>query len=145
MTGHGAPQQVVCGLTVLYDAGCPLCDRFRGWLANQPQLVPVDLVPAGSAQARELFPSLDHTRTLREITVVADTGAIYAGEYAWVMCLWATAQHRVLAERLARPAWLPLARVAAYGAAGLRNALTTPSGGGGYPDVCDGPQPVAAW
>ena len=31
-------------LTVLYDADCPLCTRFRDWLAAQTLLVPLDLV-----------------------------------------------------------------------------------------------------
>ena len=45
-------------LTVLYDAGCPLCTRFREWLADQPVLVPLDLVPVGSAEARRASPRL---------------------------------------------------------------------------------------
>ncbi len=122
-------------LTVLYDAHCPLCSRFREWLEGQPLLVPVRLVPAGSAQARALFPTLDHARTLEEITVIGDDGAFWTREHAWVMALWATRAHRGLAERLARPQWLPLARGAAYSAAGLRHLL---SAGGDYPDRCAG-------
>lgn len=121
-------------LTVLYDAGCPLCARFRDWLAAQPVLVPLRAVPAGSAEARALFPTLDHPATLREITVVGDDGAVWTQEHAWVMCLWATRRHRALAERLAHPAWLPMARGAAATAAGVRHLL----GGGGYPDACAG-------
>jgi predicted DCC family thiol-disulfide oxidoreductase YuxK len=127
-------------LTVLYDADCPLCSRFRDWLAAQPMLVPVQLVAAGSGEARRRFPALDHERTLREITVVGDDGSVWTNEHAWVMCLWATWAHRALAERLARPAWLPLAKGAAYSAAGLRHLLA-PSrvdGGGDYPDRCAG-------
>lgn len=130
-------------LTVLYDADCPLCTRFREWLGRQPLLVPLDLVPAGSGEARRRFPTLDHERTLREITVVGDDGSVWTNEYAWVMCLWATRTHRGLAERAARPAWLPLARAVAYSAAGLRHLLAQPrpaaaDGGGDYPDRCAG-------
>ena len=123
-------------LTVLHDAGCPLCSHFRDWLVQQPLLVPVRTVPAGSAEARALFPALDHARTLREITVVGDDGAVWTREHAWVMCLWATRRHRPMAERLAHPAWLPLARGAAATAAGVRHLM----GGGGYdyPDACAG-------
>ena len=133
-------------LTVLYDAGCPLCSRFRDWLGRQPVLVPLDLVPAGSPEARRRFPTLDHARTLEEVTVVGDDGAVWTRGHAWVMCLWATAEHRPLAERLAQPAFLPLARATAYGAAGLR-ALTTSTGrgtepatggGGDYGEACAG-------
>jgi len=133
-------------LTVLYDDGCPLCRRFRDWLAEQPCLVPLDLVPAGSAEARRRFPELDHRRTQQEITVVGDDGAVWTREHAWVMCLWATATHRALAERLARPHLMPVARAAAQTAAGLRGMSTSTRPGddsegreeGGYIDDCVG-------
>jgi predicted DCC family thiol-disulfide oxidoreductase YuxK len=112
-------------LVVLYDAGCPMCSRFRSWLVEQPHLVRVVAVPAGSTAARELLPHLDHAATLREITVVADTGAVWTGASAWVTCLWATVEHRDLALRLSTPLGLPVARVMAYAAAGLRASLTT--------------------
>src|SRR4051794_4823765 len=75
--------EVVSRLTVLYDSGCALCSLFREWLAGQPALVRLDLVPAESAQARALFPGLDHARTMQEITVVGDDGSIWTGEHAW--------------------------------------------------------------
>ena len=136
------------GLVVLYDAGCPMCSRFRSWLVEQPHLVRVTAVPAGSPEARRLLPGLDHGATLREVTVVADTGAVWTGASAWVTCLWATVEHRDLAIRLSTPLGLPVARAMAYAAAGLRASLTTtqapevrrPVGaaGGGYADDCDG-------
>jgi predicted DCC family thiol-disulfide oxidoreductase YuxK len=125
-------------LTVLYDAACPLCRRFREWLERQPLLVPVGFVAAGSAEARRLFPTLDHARTLEEVTVVADDGAVWTDEHAWVMCLWATFGHRPLAERLARPSGLPLARAAAHTAAGLRGLTRSTTEGGDYIDDCAG-------
>jgi predicted DCC family thiol-disulfide oxidoreductase YuxK len=134
-------------LVLLYDAQCPMCTRFREWLVDQPHRIPLDTVAAGSQAARELVPGLDHAATLREVTVVADTGEVWTGHQAWVMCLWATAAHRDLAMRLATPLGLPVAKAMAYAAAGLRAALTTGVdrrlAGGGYPDDCDGAcQPV---
>ena len=123
--------------TVLYDAGCPLCSRFRDWLVRQPTLVPLELVPAASDEARRRFPTLDHARTLREVTVVGPDGSVYARERAWVVCLWATAKHRPLAERLATPSGLPFARGAAYAAAGLR-ALSSGGRRGDYGAGCVG-------
>ncbi|WP_207208598.1 DCC1-like thiol-disulfide oxidoreductase family protein [Nocardioides oleivorans] len=111
-------------LTVLYDDGCPLCRTFSGWLSRQPVLVPIDLVPAGSWAARKRFPDLDHERTLVEVTVVSDSGEVWEGAHAWVMCLWATTAHRSLAESLARPSRLPMARGAAHLAAGIRSAMS---------------------
>ena len=131
------------GLVVLFDSGCPMCSRFRSWLVEQPHLVPVTAVPAGSAEARRLLPHLDHAASLREITVVADTGAVWTGASAWVTCLWATVEHHDLATRLSTPLGLPVARAMAYAAAGLRASLTTTrvpdeARGGGYADDCDG-------
>jgi predicted DCC family thiol-disulfide oxidoreductase YuxK len=136
-------------LTVLYDSGCPLCGYFRGWLAAQPKLIPLELVPAESAEARARFPTLDHGRTMQEITVVGDDGSVWTGASAWVMCLWALGEYRPLAERLATPHGMTMARAMALSAAGLRHLLarpplTTPlatplAKGGDYPDRCAGP------
>lgn len=133
-------------LTVLYDAGCPLCSAFRTRLEAEPQLVPLRFVPAASEEARRLFPALDHERTLQEITVVGDDGAVWTHERAWVTCLWATARFRPLAERLAEPHLIGLTKVIATAAAGLRELLprTTPAAGvreadGDYADGCAGP------
>lgn len=131
---------VLTRLTVLYDDQCGLCRTFSSWLDRQALLVDVELVPAASDAARRRFPDLDHARTLEEITVVSDAGEVWTGAHAWVMCLWATAGHRPLAESLAKPSRLPLAKGAAYLAAGIRNASTTKlaAAGGDYPDDCAG-------
>jgi predicted DCC family thiol-disulfide oxidoreductase YuxK len=130
-TGHGAGG--ISGFTVLYDQHCPLCRAARHWLATRAQLVPLDFVPAGSAQARARFPELDHDATLRDLTVVADSGEVYVGDAAWLACLWSLAAHRGLAEQLARPQLLPLARRFVAGASGLRERLRDP----GYGELDD--------
>ncbi|WP_127358721.1 thiol-disulfide oxidoreductase DCC family protein [Actinacidiphila soli] len=119
-------------LTVLYDENCSLCSFVRGWLARQPQLVPLDLVPAGSEEARRRFPSLDHAATQAEITVVGDAGHVYWGEAAWLVCLWALAEYRPMAHRLSTKAGAPLARAAVLVAAKYRE--TTAS----KPQACAG-------
>ncbi|MFF2517805.1 thiol-disulfide oxidoreductase DCC family protein [Streptomyces sp. NPDC058086] len=121
----------VLGLTVLYDARCSLCTFLRDWLGKQPQLVPLRLVPAGSEQARALYPSLDHRATLDEITVVGDGGQVYRGAAAWVVCLWALREHRPLAHRLSTPAGARLAKGAMLAAAKWRSAHTQQGWGGG--------------
>jgi len=122
---HGGAGSRTTGLTVLYDAGCPLCRAARGWLAGRAQLVPLDFVPAGSAEARRRFPGLDHGATLRDVTVVADTGDVYAGDAAWLACLWALAGYRALAGTLARPGLRPLARRLVTAAATIRERTRT--------------------
>ncbi|MCH0539356.1 DUF393 domain-containing protein [Streptomyces sp. MUM 203J] len=113
-------------LTVLYDAQCPLCVHLRAWMLRQARLVPLDLVPAGSQEARRRFPGLDHRETLEEITVVGNDGAVYRGTDAWIVCLWALAEHRAKAYWLATPAGRPVARLTVLAAAKWRQA-TAPS------------------
>lgn len=120
-TAHrGAARVPVRGLTVLYDAECSLCAYLRDWLVRQPQLVPLEPVPAGSEEARRRFPGLDHRATLDEITVVGDTGQVYRGAAAWIVTLWALREHRPLAHRLSTPAGAKLARGAVLAAARWR-------------------------
>lgn len=124
----------VRALTVLYDADCPLCVHLRSWLIRQPQLVPLDMVPAGSESARRRYPELDHARTRREITVIGDSGQVYTGQAAWIVCLWALAEHRPRAHWLATPAGAPFVRVTMLAAAKYRQV----SGAGTAPDTpCD--------
>ncbi|MEV6298500.1 DCC1-like thiol-disulfide oxidoreductase family protein [Actinoplanes sp. NPDC051861] len=129
--GRGAGR--IGSFTVLYDAGCPICRTARRWLESRLQLVPLSFVAAGSAEARSLFPGLDHDATLRDLTVISDTGEVYAGDGAWLACLWALADHRGTAERLSTPALLPLARRVIATAAAVRRSTRDH----GYGDVCD--------
>jgi predicted DCC family thiol-disulfide oxidoreductase YuxK len=97
-------------LTVLYDANCRVCVRGTAWLSRQSVYVQLRFIPAGSTWARRLYPELDAAQTLRDITVVGDNGAVYRGSNAWVMCLWALREHRLLAYRLSTPSMAPRAR-----------------------------------
>ena len=84
--------------------------------------------------ARERFPGLDHRATLRDLTVVADNGAVYAGDAGWLACLWALAGYRESAAMLASPAMLPVARRVIAAAAAIR---ARDRAGYGYPDAED--------
>lgn len=118
---------------MLYDAQCPLCVHLRHWLLRQRPLVPLHLVPACSQEARRRFPGLDHAATLREITVIGDRGQVYRSTSAWIVCLWALAEHRPRAHWLATPAGQPFARTTVLAAARWRQALRTDG-----PDCADG-------
>ncbi|WP_329116908.1 thiol-disulfide oxidoreductase DCC family protein [Streptomyces sp. NBC_01353] len=122
-TPIGRPTTPVHRLTVLYDADCSLCVHLRHWLLRQRQLVPLDLVPAASQEARRRFPALDHDSTLKEITVIGDRGQIYRAASAWIVCLWALADHRPKAHWLATPAGQPFARATVLAAAKWREAI----------------------
>ncbi len=89
------------------------------------------------------MPAIRHLRADQEIVVMANTGEVWQGAGAWVMCLWATRSYRGLAERLASPHLLPLACGAAFSAAGLRHLLADRGArGGDYPDACAGSCPI---
>jgi hypothetical protein len=128
-------------LVVFYDGQCSICRAARSWLMMQPQLVTIDFEMAGSAQARRLFPGLDHDATLRDITVVADfddgrhgrARAVYVGDAAWLMCLWALDSYRAMSIRLAQPALRGTARQVVAMASGVRNWLKED----GYRDGCE--------
>jgi predicted DCC family thiol-disulfide oxidoreductase YuxK len=97
-------------LTILYDARCTLCTHVRSWLETQPTYLELVFLPAGSTEACQRFPQLNHAATLDELTVVSDEGAVYSGANAWVICLWALQGYRAWALRLSSPELLPLAR-----------------------------------
>ncbi|MEU0025262.1 DCC1-like thiol-disulfide oxidoreductase family protein [Streptomyces sp. NPDC006335] len=132
-TGSTADRTPVRRLTVLYDAECSLCAFLRDWLVRQPQLVPLEMVPAGSEEARRRYPGLDHRATLDEITVVGDSGQVYRSAAAWIVTLWALREHRGLAHRLSTPSGARFARGAVLAAAKWRGAQwggTRPGGAG---------------
>ncbi|MEU2492983.1 DCC1-like thiol-disulfide oxidoreductase family protein [Streptomyces sp. NPDC007883] len=116
-------------LTVLYDAQCSLCVHLRHWLLRQRQLVPLELVPAASDEARRRFPALDHESTLREITVIGDRGQVYRSTAAWIVCLWALAEYRPRAHWLSTPAGQPFAKVTVLAAAKYREITAAPCEG----------------
>lgn len=95
-------------LTVLYDAACGFCIRCRRWLEQQPKLLELEFLPAGSAEAARRFPRLEGAED--ELVVVSDEGGVYRGARGWIMCLYALEEYREWSLRLARPALLPLAR-----------------------------------
>jgi predicted DCC family thiol-disulfide oxidoreductase YuxK len=129
----------VRALTVLYDADCSLCVHLRSWLLRQPQLVPLRFVPAGSDAARRDHPQLDHARTMREITVIGDRGQVYSGQAAWIVCLWALAEHRPKAHWLATPAGAPFVRVTMLAAAKYREMTGAGAGAAPCDDRCSAP------
>lgn len=99
-------------LTVLYDNTCGFCVECARWLSAQKQLVRLELLGASTMAARTRYPTLAKNGPAEELVVVDDQGGVYRGTHAWIMCLWALREYRGAAEKLARPALLPLARAA---------------------------------
>jgi predicted DCC family thiol-disulfide oxidoreductase YuxK len=99
-------------LYLLYDGDCALCRRIRNWLYEQPHWLELQMLPANSEAAKQLFPSLATAGRPEELVVVTDEGHYYKGNHAWIMCLYGLTEYRDWAYRLARPLLLPLARQA---------------------------------
>jgi predicted DCC family thiol-disulfide oxidoreductase YuxK len=97
-------------LTVIYDPDCALCSRVGAWLQAQPKLLALRTVPANALPA--IYPELVRRGLQGELMVVSDEGAVYVGDHAWLMCLYALKRYRHWAQRLSRPALLPFARQA---------------------------------
>ena len=97
-------------LTVFYDHNCGLCRACRRWLSKQATYFAVEFVPYDSMAARSICPEIGKLDPGRQIVAMADNGDIYRGGNAWVMCLYATREHRPLAMKLSSPILLPLAK-----------------------------------
>jgi predicted DCC family thiol-disulfide oxidoreductase YuxK len=99
-------------LSILYDAECEVCRRCRDWLRRQPAFVRLEFIPLQTPGLAKQFPGVEAFDAREQLLVIADTGALYRGAHAWVMCLWALQDYRRIAQRMAEPILLPFARVA---------------------------------
>src|SRR5579864_5842406 len=95
-------------LTVFYDPNCGLCSRVGTWLLAQPRLLGLRVAPSSSLA--RIYPELAARGLRDELIVVSDEGAVYLGDRAWLMCLYALKHYRSWAARLSRPSMLPFAR-----------------------------------
>ena len=98
----------VTSITIVYDAACGLCTRAKDWITQQAPLVGLQFVPSDSSEARRKFPQLP----AGELAVVANTGEVWLGNHAWIVCLWALRGYRDLALRLTSPLLMLMAREA---------------------------------
>jgi len=94
-------------LTILYDERCAVCRRCRDWLLTQPCLVEVELLAAGSDEAKQRYAELPWLGA--ELIAVDDDGNAWIGPAAFLAALWATAKYRAWSYRMAGPTLAPLA------------------------------------
>jgi len=97
-------------LYVLYDFSCGLCSQLVQWMSDQPAACEFRFVAAGSDEARRLFPDFRSSARPEELVVISDDGAVYRGDAAYIVCLYALHSYRSVAVRLAQPGFRPLAR-----------------------------------
>ena len=96
-------------LSVLYDETCGFCVSCARWLGAQRTWVGLECLPAGGEAAARRFPELRRSASKEELVVVDDEGGVYRDTHAWLMVLWALEDYRAWAQRLSRPALMPLA------------------------------------
>jgi predicted DCC family thiol-disulfide oxidoreductase YuxK len=111
-------------LYVLYDAECALCRRCREWLEGEAAWVRLEFISFQEALKDKRFEDLAVLRPDREMVVVADTGEVWQGMSAWVMCLWAVREYRSVAAVLAHPVMMPVARRTVTWLSSHRRALS---------------------
>lgn len=96
-------------LTVLTDAQCGLCRNCRAWLERQVQWIPLEFLDHASPEVDRRYPGLRALRPEEQMIVVADTGELWQGEAAWLVCLHALRDYRDWAARCSHPLLRPLA------------------------------------
>ena len=97
-------------LTIFYDARCGLCSRVRRWLSGQAAYVRLEFLAYDSPEAKRRCPPITELHADQEIIVMADSGELWQGAGAWVMCLWALRDFREWSLRFATPAMQAVAR-----------------------------------
>jgi predicted DCC family thiol-disulfide oxidoreductase YuxK len=111
----------ITSVTIIYDADCGLCTHTKDWIGRQAPLIRIGFVASGSLEARRRFPHLPPD----ELAVVANTGEVWLGNHAWIVCLWALHGYRDLAFRLTSPLLLLMAREAFAVLSKNRSALSS--------------------
>ena len=97
-------------LVVLYDGECGFCQWCMRWLQESPKYVPIQCLDRVSDAATRRYPGLLDPDRPDEMVVVDDRGGVYRATEAYLMCLWALAEYRPWAYRLAKPRLRPLVR-----------------------------------
>jgi predicted DCC family thiol-disulfide oxidoreductase YuxK len=100
-------------LYVLYDRECALCMHCGRWISQQPAFIELRFLPLQSPEIAARFPGLKECPELdlgQKLVVISDSGLVYQGSNAWIMCLYALHEYREWSQRLAHPALQPFAR-----------------------------------
>jgi hypothetical protein len=93
----------------------------KDWINRQTPLVILKFIASGSDDARKRFPQLPPG----ELAVVADTGEVWLGNRAWIVCLWALRDYRAWSLRLSSPMLSLMARQAFAVISNNRAALSS--------------------
>ena len=111
-------------IEVFYDGRCGMCCTFHEWIYRQPRAFAIDFIPYQSARAESVFPGIGTLDPARQMIVRTESGEVFRGAEAWVMCLLSCANHQTAARRLASPGLLPVAIRACNLLAANRHSLS---------------------
>ena len=122
-------------LTVLYDPACALCVRCRSWMLEQASFVRVLFLAATSDEARRRYGAVPWLG--EELVVINESGEVWAGPAAFLMCLWALPAWREWSYTMSGPSLAPLAARFFHAISGNRHFInrwlevaSVPLGGG---------------
>ncbi len=111
-------------IEVYYDGRCGMCCTFHEWINKQPRKFAIDFIPYQSERAEMVFPGIGMLDPARAMVVRSDSGVIYRGAEAWVMCLYSCSNYQSVAKKLAGPALLSVAIRACHVLAANRHSLS---------------------
>ena len=94
---------------VLFDAHCAVCVASAEWLGSRAQHEELRLVDARGAFSGNYFNSVE--KRGEELVVVSDTGEVWWGPSAFLVCFWALKSTRWLAILASFELCLPLAEM----------------------------------
>jgi hypothetical protein len=77
---------------------------------RQPSYLPLCFVPLQSDEVGRRFPGIEVLAPAEQLLVISDSGDVYRGASAWIMCLWSLRHYRWHSQKLAAPVLLPFAR-----------------------------------
>ena len=101
-----------------------MCRNCKDWLLLQPSFVTLEFVALQAPEVPMRFPGVESLRPEENILVISDSGEIWEGVDAWIVCLWALREYRELSARLAHPMLKPFARRACELVSRNRHALS---------------------
>ena len=97
-------------LFVLYDMDCGFCCATKRWMQRQVTFLPVVFIGRQTTTAARYFADAIRPNEPDEMVVVADSGEVYRGTSAYLVCLWALKAYRGWSFRLAGGPLRPMVR-----------------------------------
>ena len=96
-------------LYVLFDAQCTVCVASAEWLHSHAQHEALKLIDARGAFANQYFNTI--SKRGEELVVVSDTGEVWWGPSAFLVCFWAMKSTHWLAQLASFELFQPLAEM----------------------------------